>query len=114
MTDWKKKMLDLPELDAWDNQLSFNPPEILEQMLNASTQEQAPAGYAPCRGYEHLKDLKLDLGHLGLTDRQLLAVSLVFFGRVAKARAARAMKISPQSLSEHLQAGLKKIQQAVG
>jgi predicted DNA-binding protein (UPF0251 family) len=51
---------------------------------------------------------------LNLTDRQLLAVSLVFYGRVAKSRAARAMKISPQSLAEHLQAGLKKIQKAVG
>ena len=114
MKNWQEKMADLPELDAWDSQLSFNPTEILEQMRNASNQEPAPAGYAPCRGYEHLKDVKLDLGHLGLTDRQLLAVSLVFFGRVAKARAARAMKISPQSLSEHLQAALKKIQKAVG
>ena len=83
-------------------------------MRNASTQEPAPAGYAHCLEYAHLKDVKLDLGHLGLTDRQLLAVSLVFYGRVAKARAARAMKISPQSLSEHLQAALKKIQKAVG
>ena len=107
-------MADLPELDAWDSQLSFNPPEILEQMCNASNQGPAPAGYAYCRGYEHLQELKLDLGHLDLTDRQLLAVSLVFYGRVAKARAARAMKISPQSLAEHLQAALKKIQRAVG
>jgi predicted DNA-binding protein (UPF0251 family) len=114
MKDWKKKMLDLPELDAWDSQLSFNPPEILEQMRNACNLEPAPAAYAPCREYSHLKDVKLDLGHLGLTDRQLLAVSLVFYGRVAKSRAARAMKISPQSLSEHLQAALKKIQKAVG
>ncbi len=114
MKGWEKKMADLPVLDAWDNQLSFNPPEILEQMQNASNLEPAPAGYVHCREYEHLQDVRLDLGHLGLTDRQLLAVSLVFFGRVAKSRAARAMKISPQSLSEHLQAALKKIQKAVG
>jgi predicted DNA-binding protein (UPF0251 family) len=83
-------------------------------MQNASNQEPGPAVYIHRREYAHLKDLTLDLGHLNLTDRQLLAVSLVFYGRVAKSRAARAMKISPQSLAEHLQAGLKKIQKAVG
>jgi predicted DNA-binding protein (UPF0251 family) len=49
------------------------------------------------------------LGELDLTDRQLMAVSLVFYGGLKKNRAARAMNISSQALTDHLKAGLKKI-----
>jgi len=39
----------------------------------------------------------------------LMAVSLVFYGGLKKKRAARAMNISSQALTDHLKAGLKKI-----
>jgi predicted DNA-binding protein (UPF0251 family) len=110
--EWEE-IIDIPILNEWDNHLTFKPPEKLEQMQNASNRQPKPTGYFHRRDYAHLKDVKLNLGKLNLTDRQLLAVSLVFYGRVTKARAARAMKISPQSLSENIQAALKKIQKVV-
>ncbi len=111
--EWEKKMQDLPILSEWDNHLTFHSPELLEQIQYNSNTESSSEKYFHRREYAHLKDLTLDLSKLGLTDRQLLAVSLVFYGRVAKSRAARAMKVSPQSLSEHIQAALKKIQKVV-
>jgi len=44
-----------------------------------------------------------------LTDKQLMAVSLVFYGGLKKKLAARIMKISSQALSDHVKAGLKKM-----
>jgi predicted DNA-binding protein (UPF0251 family) len=55
------------------------------------------------------KKINVKLGELDLTDRQLMAVSLVFYGGLKKNRAARAMNISSQALTDHLKAGLKKI-----
>jgi predicted DNA-binding protein (UPF0251 family) len=44
---------------------------------------------------------------MGLTDRQLMAVSLVFYGGLTKNLAARIMKISSQALFDLIKAGLK-------
>jgi len=49
---------------------------------------------------------------MGLTDKQLIAVSLVFYGNLKKKVAARIMKISSQALTDHLKAGLKKMSDA--
>lgn len=107
-----QQKLGIPELSAWDDRLTFAAPEILELMRN--TMSESSGEFGPRREYEHLKQVRFDLGKLDLTDRQLLAVSLVFYGGVAKARAARAMKISSQALTDHLTAALKKIQKALG
>lgn len=60
--------------------------------------------------YAHLRDRPIDLEEIPLTDKQLMAVSLVFYGGVKKKRAADAMKISSQTLDDHIQAALKKIE----
>jgi len=67
-------------------------------------------GYAPRKEYSHLKNIFIDLDRAELTDRQLLAISLVFYGGLRKNRAAKIMKISCQVLSDHINAGLKKIE----
>lgn len=109
-----QQKLGIPELSAWDDRLTFAAPEILELMRNTMSCAESSGEFGPRREYAHLKQVRFDLGKLDLTDRQLLAVSLVFYGGVAKARAARAMKISSQALTDHLTAALKKIQNALG
>jgi len=51
----------------------------------------------------------MDIGDMGLTDRQIVAVSLVFFGGIKRTLAAKIMKISCQALRGHIKAGLKKM-----
>lgn len=76
-------------------------------------QEDAGGDFFMRQGDAHLKENRLNLNHLDLTDKQLIAVSLVFYGGLKKMRAARVMKISPQDLTEHIQAGLKKIRRSL-
>ncbi|MZG30675.1 MAG: DUF134 domain-containing protein [Nitrospinae bacterium] len=60
-----------------------------------------------------MKEEPINLEGMGLTDRQLMAVSLVFYGGLSKKLAARIMKISSQAISDHIKAALKKISQAL-
>ncbi len=59
--------------------------------------------------FEYLKEVPIDLGEARLTDKQLMAVCMVFYGGVKKKRAARVMSISSQAVTDHLNAALKKI-----
>ena len=59
--------------------------------------------------FEYLKEASIDLGEARLTDKQLMAVCMVFYGGVKKKRAAQAMNITSQALSDHVKAALKKI-----
>lgn len=96
----------------WDPQLSFASPDVLESLGNRFSDGGAggSAGdFSPRDGFSHLKNARIDLGGLDLTDRQLMAVSLVFYGGVKKKRAARVMSISSQAVTDHLNAALKKI-----
>ncbi len=101
-------------LDAWDDHLTFTDPHVLGGLRDAWSLGEAPGTLSPRGEYAHLKRGGINLAAAELTDRQLLAVSLVFYGGVSKKRAARAMKISPQSLGDHLTAALKKIQKSLG
>ena len=60
--------------------------------------------------YDHLKDISLDLVQIRLTDKQLMYVCMVFYGSVKTKRAAQAMYITSQALSDHIKAALKKIE----
>lgn len=110
-TDWEKA----PGLEApiagpgWDDQLSFVSNDVLEALDSAAPKGGVVGDFFTRDGYSHLKDVHIDLGGLDLTDKQLMAVSLVFYGGLKKNRAARAMQISSQALTDHLNAGLKKI-----
>ncbi len=109
MTRDEDPINDPGEDSGWDQKLRFLPPEVIASMGDAIFRGNPGSGHAPRKEFAHLKDLHLDLNGLELTDRQLIAVSLVFFGGVRKNRAAKAMKISSQAVADHVQAALKKI-----
>jgi hypothetical protein len=90
-----------------DGRMSYYSPGVLERIQGASL---AATEYGCLKEYLHLRRRPINLETLALTDRQLTAVSLVFYGGVKKNRAARAMSITAQSLDEHLKAALKKIE----
>ncbi len=114
--DWQNAPgLEGPIGDSpWDPQLSFASNDVLET-LGSQVANGAVAGDFSARDqFSHLKKMRIDLGDLDLTDRQLLAVSLVFYGGVKKKRAARVMSISSQAVTDHLNAALKKIGRSLG
>ncbi len=96
-----------------DYHLRFFPPDELELMRNAQNFGVEYQDYRPQSEFSYLKEGTLDLGEMGLTDRQLMAVSLVFYGGLRKKLAARIMKISSQALTDHINAGLKKMSHAL-
>jgi DNA-directed RNA polymerase specialized sigma24 family protein len=114
--DWQNDpRLEAPIEDShWDRQLSFASPRVLESLGSRGACGEKSGEFFSRDGYSHLKNMRINLGALDLTDRQLMAVSLVFYGGLKKNRAARAMKISSQALTDHLKAGLKKIGRSLG
>ncbi len=97
-----------------DSHMSYLVPEMLEAVAHRSTLSPAAAGYDRADAFAHLKKQRIDLEEAALTDKQLTAVCLVFYGGVKKKTAARAMKISTQALSDHIKAALKKIAETIG
>ncbi len=97
-----------------DYHLRFFPPDELEIIRNAQNFGVEFQDYRPHSEFSYLKEGFLNLEDMGLTDRQLMAVSLVFYGGLKKKLAARIMKISSQALSDHLKAGLKKMTLTLG
>lgn len=91
-----------------DSRLCFSLPEELEFWLNRLMGDGGDCQTRP--GFEHLKEASIDLGEARLTDKQLMAVCMVFYGGVKKKRAAQAMNITSQALSDHIKAALKKIE----
>lgn len=114
--DWQAAPgLEAPIGDScWDQQLSFASHDVLETLGSQVAGGASVGDFSPRDQYSHLKKGAIDLGSLDLTDRQLMAVSLVFYGGVKKKRAARVMSISSQAVSDHLNAALKKIGRSLG
>ncbi|MDH3257183.1 MAG: hypothetical protein OEM27_06165 [Nitrospinota bacterium] len=92
-----------------DSRLYFGLPDELEFWLNRLTGDLSASGCYPRSDFEHLKEATIDLAEARLTDKQLMAVCMVFYGGVKKKRAAQAMNITSQALSDHIKAALKKI-----
>jgi predicted DNA-binding protein (UPF0251 family) len=84
-------------------------PEDLEFWLNRLAGDFPEGACHPRPEFEYLKEVSIDLGEARLTDKQLMAVCMVFYGGVKKKRAAQAMNITSQALSDHIKAALKKI-----
>lgn len=95
-----------------DYRLRFFPPDELELIRNAQNLGVEFQDYRPQPEFSYLKEGSLNLEEIGLTDRQLMAVALVFYGGIKKKLAARIMKISSQALTDHINAGLKKMSSA--
>jgi len=96
-----------------DPLFDFYSTAVLEDMVNAGVCGSPTGDYFRRSGYDHLKTVTIDLEKASLTDKQLTAVSLVFYGGAKKKRAARAMSITSQALTDHLKAALKKIQNSL-
>lgn len=107
---WQEALEPLPD----DSRLYFSLPEDLEFWLNRGAGDLADGGCHPRSEFEYLKEVSIDLGDARLTDKQLMAVCMVFYGGVKKKRAAQAMNITSQALSDHIKAALKKIGDNLG
>ncbi|MBC8284332.1 MAG: hypothetical protein H8E32_11010 [Nitrospinae bacterium] len=92
-----------------DYHLRYFSPDDLENLSNFQRIENNYLEFKPQGEYSYLKEQALNIGEMGLTDRQIVAVSLVFFGGLKKNLAAKIMNISCQALRGHIEAGLKKI-----
>ncbi|MEK9627824.1 MAG: hypothetical protein VW455_02255 [Nitrospinota bacterium] len=103
-----KEELSLKELEG-DYHLRYFPSDELEILSNIQGLDSDCLEFQPQGEFSYLKEQSIDIGSMGLTDRQIVAVSLVFYGGLKKNLAAKIMKISPQALREHVKAGLKKI-----
>ncbi len=106
-------------VEGWEDELpperhmTYLDPGVLEGVANARKSKEVSGGYGSVPGYEEIRQTNIVLGELALTDKQLMAVCLVFYGGITKKHAARAMKISAQALSDHIKAALKKIKQGI-
>ena len=102
---WQEVLETLPD----DSRLCFSLPEDLEFWLNRLAGDLSDGSCHPRPEFEYLKEASIDLAEARLTDKQLMAVCMVFYGGVKKKRAAQAMNITSQALSDHIKAALKKI-----
>ena len=112
LDSWKKNELVNPGFNYGtedDYHLRFFPPGELEIIRNAQNFDVKFEDYRPRSEFSYLKEGFLNLEEMRLTDKQLMAVSLVFYGGLKKKLASRIMKISSQALSDHVNAGLKKM-----
>lgn len=103
---WREALAPLPE----DSRLYFSLSEELEFWLNRLATDSPEGSSRPRMEFEYLREASIDLGDARLTDKQLMAVCMVFYGGVKKKRAAQAMNITSQALSDHIRAALKKIE----
>ncbi|MCF8719157.1 hypothetical protein [Nitrospina gracilis] len=100
-------------MDETDNHLRPTSPEILETLVNTGLWDAPVGGYQPRPEFQHLKAAPIDLNDAALTDKQLTAVCLVFYGGLKKKKAAQVMRISSQALTDHIKAALKKIEERI-
>lgn len=96
-----------------DDRLQFFQIEHLEIMNQSRLAQYTPESGSRESCYRYLKKSPIDLENAKLTDKQMIAISLVFYGNIPKSRAARAMKITYQSLNDHINGALKKIERSL-
>ncbi len=111
----KKKGLDNWNEDeaVLDSKLQFFQNEHLDLMIQSRLAQYIPNSGSKESCYRYLKKEPIDLEDAKLTDKQMIAISLVFYGNIPKSRAARAMKITYQSLNDHINGALKKIERSL-
>lgn len=105
------RVLDVEEnlLDKGDYHLSYFSPDDLETLRNYQGLHNDTLEFKSPEEYSYLREQSMDIGDMGLTDRQIVAVSLVFYGGIKKNLAAKIMNISRAALRGHIKAGLKKM-----
>ncbi|KMP10756.1 hypothetical protein UR09_03065 [Candidatus Nitromaritima sp. SCGC AAA799-A02] len=106
----RKKPNRSEKADPDDWRLLYMAPGDLESMRNGQMLSSCPPGEYHRRGnYEFPMDLIIDFNKTPLTNKQMIAVSLVYFSGIGKMRASRVMNISHQALNYHLKAAAKKL-----
>lgn len=98
-----------PDQFAGDFRMLVHSPEIVNFIREKHTVSPQSGNSFWRKEYHFLKSRKVDLMKANLTDRQLQAVCLVFYGGIPRVRAACVMNISHQALRNHLEGALKKI-----
>lgn len=102
------------EFGPRDWRLLYMAPGDLEGLRDAKILADSPAGDFFTRGgIEFPPDLNIDINQVSLTSKQMIAISLVYFSRMSKAKAAEVMSISTQSLSYHLKAAAKRLKKSI-
>ncbi len=96
-----------------DNKLQFFQIEHLDIMNQSRLAQYIPENGSKESCFKYLKKSVIDLEDAKLTDKQMIAISLVFYGNIPKSRAARVMKITYQSLNDHINGALKKIERSL-
>ena len=87
LDSWKKNELVNPGFNYGtedDYHLRFFPPGELEIIRNAQNFDVKFEDYRPRSEFSYLKEGFLNLEEMRLTDKQLMAVSLVFYGGLKK------------------------------
>lgn len=105
--DWSK------DTESIDNRLQYFQMEHLDLMTQERSAQFSPEGGGREGAFRYLKKLPINLEEAKLTDKQMIAISLVFYGNIPKSKAARAMKITHQSLNDHISGALKKIERSL-
>lgn len=100
------------ENSLFDDLLRFYPTPALEAFQKAGEIPET-SEYSCFKEYIHLRDRGIELEEIPLTDKQLLAIALVFYAGVSKRRAADAMNISTQTIHQHIAIALKKIEESL-
>lgn len=105
---------ELEESGPTDWRLLYMAPGDLEGMRDAKLLADSSAGdFYTREGFEFSADFNIDMNQVSLTGKQMIAVSLVYFSRMSRAKAADAMSISTQSLSYHLKAATKRLKKSI-
>ena len=101
------------EVVGLDDRLQFFQIEHLDIMNQSRLAQHTPERGSRENCQRYLKKLPINLENAKLTDKQMIAISLVFYGNIPKSRAARAMQITYQSLNDHIKGALKKIEKSL-
>lgn len=109
----RKDFINAQHIDKPASDLLYLPAQKVEVLHDIMARKTAGSDYIGLRRYAHLRESPIDLEAIALTDKQLMAVAMVFYGRVKKSRAAQAMKISNQALDDLIRLALKKIEDSL-
>lgn len=105
--------IDEKSLDNTYRDLQFFAAQKVEALHNKVHRKSAESEYTGMGQYAHLRENPIDLEAIALTDRQLMAVAMVFYGGIKKMRAAQAMKVTKQAFDELIERALKKIEESL-
>ncbi len=101
-------IMDDSEFDDW--RLLYMTPSHLDHLMDAQVSGDPEIHDLPSRLKLNMPgDFKFNLSDVPLTNRQMMAVSLIFCSGIGKAKAAEIMEITHQSLNGHLKSAVNRM-----